>query len=1424
MTDLRNAVSHAGKKPSATECLSGVLAIYDILVAQKLAATDVLSCIESIKSLLGQRPDEISEKQLDKDSFAMFILEVSLDEFMQSVGDAILHFWDKKNFKKCPKIPMELPEIKKELRKEGKNGGNSALRQGWQAYMKLSSNPDNFADFLSDLERVHDARKELCHNPRHLDTIQAMLAIIRILQSLRLDHSMHSERLSALSFFQGSVAVCGGQDVHQVRISDCVDLIGREILTDQLVGRISSKPWSREVLFGLSGVGKTSLARGICEKLQNFLPVQVLMQGSSESILRMDLARFARLVREDVTYETDEDYAVKVALNYLERHSGWLLLIDDVKSMDAIAHLFPTYNGEGFSPAGHILFTTTEHVEFSTRLFISGKHHVDCFSPQDSMQLLRTRGCRGLQVKKEILEDPVADVRGFVERDLGNLPLGVAMLKSALSGQLSILEARECMQRCRSAFVAELGGKRADRYVKTLQTMLEEMLKRVELRCNTEAEFLNSQLMLDVLAVLDPQETPNILFSFFPDSFCHDLSRIRRVLSEVGLISFDSLKNTFTIHSLIQRCLKTVRTGGRDEVLLAWGKLRKVIQEQFIRKDLSTTGDWGLFRTLFVSVKHFVNQGFENGMFLLADHERAEMLDSLADAARQIFSNYKEALGFCEDSIKLRNLSTVSCFQSANTKDMMGIIHRELGQFPEALQFHEEALSLRNKVYLVHSTSDEVAGLARTYNNIANVLQLLNKSVEALEMYKLSLDLMRSEFGNHHVSIAASLKNVGVLHQNQGSYSKALENYIMALEIEKECLGDNHVCVAVTLNNMGPVLVALGCGDVAQTYYEKSLDILRGLLDERNVKIANTRYNMATLLLRQGKGQEAEVHFDHCAQIYEESFGAHHSETLDAKEKARHAKKLHRRMNKMSRKDAIKKEKETQFVHAQVEKTGCTVVRRLLGAHGSVLIDSDKCTACFFEFSTAGVPDCQIFKGHAYYEIEVLEFLSCSETMFHFNPGEGQILQLITAQIGWATVDMQCSDDYCADGVGDNQYSWAVDGIRCLKWGTDNSDGLAQSCPFGTQWKVGDIVGLCCDVCDDSMTLSVSVNGSFQPPNGEMFRFQNSSPGAFSKGIFPAISGGQIRIRYNFGNSPFKFGPPDLNYQGAAWFSLKNKELRDIWEQKTQGAKAILTRIQGVPLAVKVNPLTCEAVFNNFSTVGTPDCQIVFGKGYYEIELLDIDDNHSQSRVETNIWGSLESIVATAQIGWATVDMQCSDNYCADGVGYNQYSWAVDGIRCLKWGADNSDGLAQSCPFGTQWKVGDIVGLCCDVCDDSMTLSVSVNGSFQPPNGEMFRFQNSSPGAFSKGIFPAISGGQIRIRYNFGNSPFKFGPPNSSYKCMAHYSVQSTELDCLYFKLPGLCKPLGDAKAISDDDVEDELVKCAVDPISFLPAVFFDED
>ena len=83
------------------------------------------------------------------------------------------------------------------------------------------------------------------------------------------------------------------------------------------------------------------------------------------------------------------------------------------------------------------------------------------------------------------------------------------------------------------------------------------------------------------------------------------------------------------------------------------------------------------------------------------------------------------------------------------------------------------------------------------------------------------------------------------------------------------------------------------------------------------------------------------------------------------------------------------------------------------------------------------------------------------------------------AQFGWATAGFKRSTEPTGEGIGDNAFSWAFDGVRVSKWG----DGSSSA--FGVEWKEGDVLALACDMV--SKTASFSVNGTFEPPLGVVF-------------------------------------------------------------------------------------------------------------------------------------------------------------------------------------------------------------------------------------------------------------------------------------------------------------------------------------------------
>jgi hypothetical protein len=109
----------------------------------------------------------------------------------------------------------------------------------------------------------------------------------------------------------------------------------------------------------------------------------------------------------------------------------------------------------------------------------------------------------------------------------------------------------------------------------------------------------------------------------------------------------------------------------------------------------------------------------------------------------------------------------------------------------------------------------------------------------------------------------------------------------------------------------------------------------------------------------------------------------------------------------------------------------------------------------------------------------------------------------------------------------------------------------------------------------------------------------------------------------------------------------------------------------------------------SFATVRSGQRCPLGGKGYCEIEILEIDNT-------------------VPQYGFAAPAFGRVLGASGEGVGDDAHSWAVDGTRQLQW---HKGQKAWKC----KWRIGDVIGLACDL--DKMQMHVSLNGSFAAPNG-----------------------------------------------------------------------------------------------------------
>jgi tetratricopeptide (TPR) repeat protein len=154
-----------------------------------------------------------------------------------------------------------------------------------------------------------------------------------------------------------------------------------------------------------------------------------------------------------------------------------------------------------------------------------------------------------------------------------------------------------------------------------------------------------------------------------------------------------------------------------------------------------------------------------------------------------------------------------------------------------------------------------LAGTAKTLNNLGNVYDIQSKWDEAIDCYEQDLEISR-RLGDEH-GVGKTLNNLGSVYQSQGKWDEAIDCYEQDLEISRR-LGDEHG-VAQTLNNLGVVYESQSKWDEAIACYEQSLEIFRRLGDGHGV--AQTLNNLGVVYESQSKWDETIACYEQSLEI-----------------------------------------------------------------------------------------------------------------------------------------------------------------------------------------------------------------------------------------------------------------------------------------------------------------------------------------------------------------------------------------------------------------------------------------------------------------------------------------------------------------------------------------------------------------------------
>ena len=91
-------------------------------------------------------------------------------------------------------------------------------------------------------------------------------------------------------------------------------------------------------------------------------------------------------------------------------------------------------------------------------------------------------------------------------------------------------------------------------------------------------------------------------------------------------------------------------------------------------------------------------------------------------------------------------------------------------------------------------------------NNLANCLDRLRQTREALKLYEKAVEIDNKTYGKHHPETATAFVNLGTAMSKLGRHEQGIAKNREAIEIKKEILGANHPSLASSISNLATCL------------------------------------------------------------------------------------------------------------------------------------------------------------------------------------------------------------------------------------------------------------------------------------------------------------------------------------------------------------------------------------------------------------------------------------------------------------------------------------------------------------------------------------------------------------------------------------------------------------------------------------------
>ena len=643
-----------------------------------------------------------------------------------------------------------------------------------------------------------------------------------------------------------------------------------------------------QAISGLGGIGKTQLALEYAYRYQKSYHDIFWIVADTYELLMASYIRLAALLLLPEHYEPDQSKVKAAVHRWLSKHTGWLLILDNVEDLSLVHQFVPVHR------QGVVLLTTQRQVTEPIAQSIEVE-----MMPEEEGALFLLRRAGYLELGSLLNDDSckldkntIATAKD-IARELGGLPLALDQAGAfILETGCSLIKYLDLYTQQRYALLQKRGSVCTD-HPESVTTTFSLAFERLVLKNAAASELLR------FFAFLAPDSIPEEIVrqgASFGTSLLQSLrdelafNEAIKALLGLSLVYRNRVRETFSVHRLVQVVLKETM----DEVEQRWWAERAIRAINRVFPDVQETEEWPECQQYLPHAQssrkliHEWSFEFEEAAQLLhrvgnylRERSRDPHAEELYTRAEVIYEELSESRDFeIEKTYIIHDRGRLYSYleKYGEAKRDYGRALRILKQRLKAT--HARVAQIYDDPFLLERVEQEQrvteARIAQIYNDLGLVY------LEQCEPHKgqryLEKALAKGVLSEFHKATATG--NLARCFVDQGAYKQAEEKYNELKEMIEE-LPLRHQ--AWLFSNMATFYFERSDRrdyEKAESYCQKSLKSLNDLLGEEGAeKYPNAAFpytRLGEVYEAQGKNKEAERSFQHALTIRKSTLGSKH--------------------------------------------------------------------------------------------------------------------------------------------------------------------------------------------------------------------------------------------------------------------------------------------------------------------------------------------------------------------------------------------------------------------------------------------------------------------------------------------------------------------------------------------------------------------